>query len=561
MINFKKFQKMKIYRKTILSTVALMVTIMIIASCKTEKSNTMTRSSVQQDTLSITILQTADIHGQLDTHPELFWENEEVVFKNRGGLANIKTLFERERQKNPDRTIIVDGGDLIQGSGYAALSEGKVMPEIIKNMGYDVIIPGNWEVVYGKDMMMNVMQEYDTQVIVQNMFHDEDEKPLFPASWVKEIEGIRIGFVGINDPDVPVRQNPIFSKGIGFSGLDDNLKKMVDDFKVNEKVDVLFLVTHLGIFKQVELASNPIAENVDYVLGNDTHERVREMIQGKYAKVTEPGAFGSFVGKLTLHFVDGKLIGDDYELIDVDPEVYPADQAIQDMVNAEKTPYKDHLETIIGYTNTPIYRYLTVENPMDNMITDAARWKTGADISISNGFRFGNPIVPQDGKPAPITRANLWNLLPVNEPVKTGKATGKQIKDWLEKEMHNAFSQDPTERFGGWLVRFSGMKVDFNSQNERGKRIQSIIVKGKEMQDDEYYTISACVRPGDPVDNLCRMANVKDVEVKDYTIHDAVEEYLKENSPVSPKLEGRAYCEYLGEYSFSTVPGTEYKFQ
>jgi 5'-nucleotidase len=393
------------------------------------------------------------------------------------------------------------------------------------------------------------------------MFHDDNDEPLFPASWVKEIEGIRIGFIGINDPDVPVRQNPIFSKGIGFSGLDDNLKKIVDDFKVNEKIDVLFLITHLGIFKQVELANNSIAEHADYILGNDTHERVREPIQGKYAKVTEPGAFGSFVGKLTLHFVNGVLVDDDYELIDVDPEVFSADEEIQALVDKAKAPYKAHLETIVGYTNTPIYRYLTVENPMDNMITDAARWKTGADISISNGFRFGNPIVPQDGKPAPITRANLWNLLPVNEKVKTGKATGKQIKDWLEKEMHNAFSQNPTERFGGWLVRFSGMKVNFNSQNEKGQRINSITVNGESMKDDEYYTISACVRPGDPIDNLCRMPNVKDIEVKDYTIHELVEEYLQKNSPVAPTLEGRAYCEYLGKYSFSTVPKTDYKFQ
>lgn len=81
------------------------------------------------------------------------------------------------------------------------------------------------------------------------------------------------------------------------------------------------------------------------------------------------------------------------------------------------------------------------------------------------------------------------------------------------------------------------------------------------MQDDEYYTISACIRPGDPIDNLCRMPNVKNVEVKDYSIHEVVEEYLRENSPVSPKADNRAYCEYLGPYSFSTVSGTEYKFQ
>ncbi|MEO5790259.1 bifunctional metallophosphatase/5'-nucleotidase [Gelidibacter sp.] len=553
---------MKNFKTTILVAIGLLGIFAISASCKSEKTNAAAdANATSKDTISITILQTADIHGQLDSHPELFWENGEIAFKERGGLAHIKTIFDQEREKNPGRTLIVDGGDLIQGSGYAALSDGKVMSNIIKNMGYDVIIPGNWEVVYGKAIMMEVMQNFDTEIIVQNMYHDVDNEPLFPAYTIKEIGGIRLAFIGINDPDVPIRQNPIFSEGIAFTGLDNSVKQLVDDVKFKEKADVIFLLTHIGIFKQVELANSPIAEHADYVLGNDTHERVREMIQGKYAKVTEPGAFGSFVGKLTLHFVDGKLVGDDYELIDVDPEVFPADEKIRALVDQEKAPYKDHLETIVGYTNTPIYRYLTVENPMDNLFTDAARWKTGADIAISNGFRFGNPIVPKDGKPAPITRANLWNLLPVNENVKTGKATGKQIKDWLEKEMHNAFAQNPAERFGGWLVRFSGMEVDFKSQNEKGQRISKITVKGEEMQDDQYYTISACVRPGDPIDNLCRMSNVKDVKEMDYTIHEAIEEYLAKHSPVSPKIDGRAYCDYLGIYSFSTVPGTNYEFQ
>ena len=549
---------MKIYLKILFWCLAIPG---VVTSCNQSTGGNSKTGETMKDTMSITVLQTADIHGQLDPHPELFWENEEIVFRERGGLANIKTLFERERSNNPGRTIIVDGGDLIQGSGYAALSEGRIFPELISQMGYDVIIPGNWEVVYGKERMMDIMTNYNTPVIAQNMFHEEGGKELFPPYWIREIEGIRIGFIGINDPDVPVRQNPIFSKGMTFSGIEDEVKELINTVKEKEEVDVLFLITHIGVFKQVDLANNEIAENVDYILGNDTHERVRELIQGKYAKVSEPGAFGSFVGKLTLHFVEGKLVGDEYELIDVDPEVYPANPELQQMVNKAKEPYKEHLETVVGYTSTPIYRYLTVENPMDNMITDAARWKTGADIAISNGFRFGNPIVPENGKPAPITRANLWNLLPVNEKVKTGKVTGQQVKDWLEREMHNAFAQNPTERFGGWLVRFSGMEVRFNSQGDKGNRVQSITIKGKPMNMDEYYTISACVRPGDPIDNLCRIPNVKDVEVKDFTIHEVVEEYLQKNSPVSPKLEGRAYCEYLGQYSFSTVPGTEYLFQ
>lgn len=552
---------MKLIMKTCLTPVLLLVVVFSLTGCKQEKDERMAKLEAIQDTLSITILQTADIHGQLDPHPELFWEDSTILFKERGGLANIKTLLDKERKANPGRTIVVDGGDLIQGSGYAALSEGKVMTELIKNMQYDLIVPGNWEVVYGKKNMLEILKGYETEVIVQNMYHEDNKEPLFPPYWIREIEGVKIGFVGLNDPAVPVRQNPIFSKGIEFSGIDGELEAILDKLKDKEQVDVLFLVTHIGVFKQLALASNPVAKNVDYILGNDTHERIRNLFEGKYAKVTEPGAFGSFVGKLTLDFVDGKLVNDHYELIEVDPEQFPADPELQAMVDRAKAPYREEMETVIGYTSTPLYRYLTVENPMDNMITDAARWKTGVDISISNGFRFGNPIVPQEGKPAPITRANLWNLLPVNEKIKTGKASGKQIVDWLEQEMHNAFAQEATERFGGWLVRFSGMNVVFDSSKPKGERIQEIYVNGSPLELDSYYSISACVRPGDPLDNLCRMPDVKDVEVMEYTIHDVVEEYLQIHSPVSPVLEGRAYDPSLGKYSFSTVPGTKYVFQ
>ena len=64
------------------------------------------------------------------------------------------------------------------------------------------------------------------------MYRDQNEEPLLPAYTIKEIKGVRIGFIGINDPDVPVRQNLFFSEGIAFSGLDDDLKKMVDSVLV-----------------------------------------------------------------------------------------------------------------------------------------------------------------------------------------------------------------------------------------------------------------------------------------------------------------------------------------
>ncbi len=512
------------------------------------------------DRTTITILQTADIHGQLDTHQELFVEDREIVFRERGGIAVIKTIFEEERKANPGRTIIVDGGDLIQGSGYAAASKGRIFSYIVKKMNYDLLLPGNWEVVYGKDIMMEVMNDYNTQVIAQNMRHEESGDQLFPPYWIKEIDGIRIGFVGINDPDIPYRQAPSYSKGILFNDIDNSVEEVINKVKFDEEADFIILLTHIGLAKQVALANNPISRHADYIFGNDTHERVREPIEGKYAKVVEPGAFGSFVGKLTLHFEQGKLVEDQYELLETDPVRYPANKEMQELIDKKKSPYSKELESVIGSTAEPLYRYLIVENAMDNMITDAMRWKTGVDISLSNGFRFGNPIVPQNGEPAQITRNDLWNMLPIDDYVKTGKVSGSQLMEWLEKETHNVFAQNPTERFGGWFVRFSGMEVRFNSTAEKGNRVESVLINGKPLEINKMYTISACTREGDPDDMLCRMRNVQDVETQPFTMHEAVIEYLEKFSPVSPIIDGRAIATDLGPSNFSTMPGTNYQF-
>lgn len=302
----------------------------------TAEAATEIRNQPKSERTTITILQTADIHGQLDTHQELFVEHGKPVFRERGGMAVIKTIFEVERAANPGRTIIVDGGDLIQGSGYAAASKGKIFPDIVRQMNYDLLMPGNWEVVYGKEIMMEVLNNYQTPVIAQNMRHEGSGEQLFPPYWVKTIDGIRVGFVGINDPDIPLRQAPSYSKGILFNGLNDGVEKIIRKVKFDEQADIVILLTHIGLAKQVALANNPISRHADYIFGNDTHERVRKPIEGKYAKVVEPGAFGSFVGKLTLHFEQGKLVEDEYELIETDPQRYPADKKLQALVEEKK---------------------------------------------------------------------------------------------------------------------------------------------------------------------------------------------------------------------------------
>jgi 2',3'-cyclic-nucleotide 2'-phosphodiesterase (5'-nucleotidase family) len=321
-------------------------------------------------------------------------------------------------------------------------------------------------------------------------------------------------------------------------------------------------VAHLGLSQQIHLANLEECKGVDYILGGDTHERVRKPIQCKYAKVVEPGAFGSFVGKLTLTIQNGKIIKDEYELDEVTADKYKPSREIITLINSNEKPFAEDIYKIAGYSTIPLYRYFVVENPIDTMILDALKWKVPeVDIVLSNGFRFCPPrTTPDHTGNIPITDGFIFDMLPVDSTVRTGTVTGKQIKEWLEKEMNNVFAKDASERFGGWVIKFKGMHVSFNAFGEKGKRVQQVMVGDALLDLNKNYNICACERDGDPSDMLCRMKGVANAKNTQHTLHSVLKEYLKSNSPVTPTPPMNAKILDAPQTLLTQVTGADYKF-
>jgi 2',3'-cyclic-nucleotide 2'-phosphodiesterase (5'-nucleotidase family) len=511
----------------------------------------------------ITILHTADIHAQLDVHDEFFWEQGKPVFKRRGGFATLRTMINALRRENPGNTLLVDGGDCFQGSGVASLSKGQAIVPLVNAIAYDLVLPGNWEVVYGKDMMIKDLNGYSAAKVCANMFHADGgaAMPIFPPYQTFTIGGVKVGFIGYNDPFTPTRQSPAYSLGIRFGHPRDNLAEHMTTLREREGCTLVFLLTHMGLTQQLDLANQPYARGVDYILGADTHERIREPLRGRYARVTEPGAFGSFVGKLDL-VVEGERIADHaYALLDVDPDQYPEDGEMKTLVAAARAPYREDLDRVVGTTRTPLLRYYVIETPMDNLITDALHWKFQTDFAVSNGFRFCPPLVPPAGGVATITNDYVWSMLPVDSVLKTGVVTGRQIRDWLENELENAFAKDPAKRFGGWLVRFKGLALTFTAGNRQGERVRAVNINGEPLALDKRYTMLGCERDGDPDNIVCRLPNVADARRLDGSIHDVLTEYLSTHSPVAPVIEGRAVATDAPATLLSQLEGTSYRFR
>jgi S-sulfosulfanyl-L-cysteine sulfohydrolase len=509
----------------------------------------------------ISLLHTSDIHGQVNVHDEFFWENDQAVYKKRGGFAHLKTMLNELRKKNPN-TLLVDGGDCFQGSAIASLSEGMALIPLMNDLKYNLMLPGNWEVAYGKKMLIRDMGAYNAPKVCANMTHEDNGEMMFPPYQTFFTGGVKIGFIGYNDPLTPVRQSPAYSYGMKFQDPEKNIAKYIKILREQEQCQVVIALTHMGMAQQLHLADQSYSEGLDYIFGADTHERIRKPLQGKYAKVTEPGAFSSFIGKMDFVIENGKIKDEAYELMEVDPEKYKADEEMTRLIEKAHEPYKKKIKKVIGKSTTPLVRYFVIETPIDNLITDALMWKVQPDIALSNGFRFCPPLIPDlKTKEAEITKEFLWSMLPVNSDVKTAQISGKQLHNWLEKELENVFAKDPTKRFGGWLVRFQGMKIKFTIAKDIGERIQEITIKDAPLDENKIYTVAACERDGDPDSVLCRIKDVKNTEKTGYTLHQVMEEYLAKHSPVSPQIEGRAIATDAPSTLLTQVLGLNYQFR
>src|SRR5687767_1917172 len=133
----------------------------------------------------ITILHTNDTHSQIDPIGE-----SDRQFAGKGGVARRATLVKRIRKENPN-TLMVDGGDVFQGTPYFNFYKGEVEYKSMSMIGYDVGTLGNHEFDNGVDSLATALQFARFDLVSAN--YDVRGTPLeskVKRYVVREIKGV-----------------------------------------------------------------------------------------------------------------------------------------------------------------------------------------------------------------------------------------------------------------------------------------------------------------------------------------------------------------------------------
>ena len=163
---------------------------------------------------------------------------------------------------------------MFQGSELSVKTTGKALVPVLNALGYDLYLPGNWEVVYYKKNMQKLLGALDAPKVCANMYHDLGDgkkgELIFPPYFTWSKLGVKIGFIGMTDHLVPLRQSPNYSKGIIYVKPDECLAPWVQVLREQEQCDFVIVLAHMGLSQQISLANLPECEGVNYIFGGDT---------------------------------------------------------------------------------------------------------------------------------------------------------------------------------------------------------------------------------------------------------------------------------------------------
>ncbi|MEK9283247.1 thiosulfohydrolase SoxB [Bradyrhizobium sp. ISRA442] len=417
------------------------------------------------------------------------FEKSAPRFGKLGGFAHLKTLVDRLRSDVGEKhSVLVDGGDLWQGTGLANIMQGRDMVEVANLLGIEAMT-GHWEFTYGEQVLRDNLERFKGEFLAQNVFLTEEAAfndalafdkatgRVFKPSTIKDLGGHRVAIIGQAFPYVPIAHPKRFTPDWTFGIREEELQKHVDSLRGHDKVDAVILLSHNGMDVDLKLASR--VTGIDVILGGHTHDAVPRPVAVKNASgttlVTNAGSNGKFVAVLDLVLDKGKVGDVRYHLLPVYSELLKADPAMAELIGRVRAPHVTDWSEKIATPDRLLYRRGNFSGPVDQLICTALRTQLDAEIALSPGFRWG--VTTLSGQA--LTMEDVLAETAISYPeTYVQEMTGAEIKNALEDICDNLFNADPYYQQGGDMVRVGGLTYTCTPTVAVGSRISELQLDG-----------------------------------------------------------------------------------
>lgn len=270
----------------------------------------------------ITILHTNDTHSQIDPLP-----TNDAQYPDKGGVARRATLVKRVRKQNPN-TLLIDAGDVFQGTPYFNFYKGEVEYKSMSLIGYDVVTLGNHDFDNGVDGLAAAMKFANFDFVssnydVRGTLLESRVKPYV----VRVIGGVRVGLLGLGiSPANLITPNNF--KGVKYNDPVKAAREVVGTLRGRERCTIVVGMSHLGYYpspRAGEIGDTQVAEQVagiDFIASGHTHTFMKEPVvtrtpSGGNTIIFQVGRSGVYVGRVDMKVRAGKVIATAGRLLDL----------------------------------------------------------------------------------------------------------------------------------------------------------------------------------------------------------------------------------------------------
>ena len=363
----------------------------------------------------LVLLHTNDTHSNID--PDA---------KGVGGILQRKAVIDsvRKAEKN---VILIDAGDMVQGTLYFKYFGGDVEYPLFNMMDYDIRLLGNPEFDNGMKELARHWKNVKGTALSDNYdFSKTDLKGVFKPYVIKKVGGKKIGFIGLNvDPKGLISQDNY--TGMEFKPIIETANHWAEVLKHQKKCDLVVAVTHIGYTStpdrenDVDLAR--ASRDIDIIIGGHSHSFVDPKTpdktpywinnaDGKPVLVAQTGKYGRNVGYIDIDLDNLKDRKFDYEYIPVtdrfSPEAY--DKEMQKFLK----PYShvvDSVNNVMVSYSAHAYPNSLGTGPMANFAGDTGMWIAR---QLTDSLRRAGRDVPQ-------VDFAIMNVGGIRQPLPQGK--------------------------------------------------------------------------------------------------------------------------------------------
>ena len=462
-------------------------------------------SFAEAEEVHLTVLGTTDIHANIYN-----WSYEDGKETENSGLVKVYSVVEALRKENPN-TILIDNGDTIQGTILSddlynnELELANPVIDVMNFMKYDSMTLGNHEFNFGLEVVDKIIEEAEFPILAANATYKEDGSYLAEAYTVVEKAGVKVGIIGLTNPNIPKWDGPKVTN-LDFEGLADAAEKVVKELKENEDVDVIIASAHAGFNE--EYGNDGASEIIDRVpeiaaliIGHD-HVEVNE----RY-KDTVVGAVGDTGGKVVRFDLKLKKVDDTWVLVDnqvniIDVSEYEASEELKEYAKEYHDKTIEFINDVIGTATADFVPEPEIigipeaqirDTAVIDLINNVQLEATGADIAAAALFQQDSNI-----EAGGITYANIFDIYKYPNTLVGIEVSGAELKDYMEwsASYYNTFKEGDVNISFSPEIRgynydmFQGVDYKVDISKPAGERIVELKFNGEEVKDTDTFKLA-----------------------------------------------------------------------